>query len=377
MVYKQAKSKYWWYKFTWNGRLIRVSTKQTNKRTAEQIQAARKTQLAKGEVGIEDQQPVPALKEFAPRFEQFIETECAEKPATIHFYKAKLKCLLAGPLANRRLDTIGEREIQDYIELRRATRTRRNAKLSPASVNRELATLRRMLRLAYKWRLLRRIPTISLLRGEKNRETVLTREQEALYLEIAPEPLRSVALVLLDTGLRMGELLTLDWADVRMEPPPRSMFGYLTVRSGKSKNSKSRNVPLTARVTQFLKSVGPKSSGLVFSRRDGRPLCQTYLNEQARKLRRLLKLPADLTPHAFRHTFGTRLGESGADAFTIMKLMGHSSITISQRYVHPTPEAVERAFTRFEVFQQGAQDGAGILSVIPVGSNALVQDQVF
>ena len=61
------------------------------------MQAARKTQLAKGEVGIEDRQPVPALKEFAPRFEQFIETECAEKPATIRFYKAKLKYLLAGP----------------------------------------------------------------------------------------------------------------------------------------------------------------------------------------------------------------------------------------------------------------------------------------
>lgn len=47
----------------------------------------------------------------------------------------------------------------------------------------------------------------------------------------------------------------------------------------------------------------------------------------------------------------TRLGESGVDAFTIMRIAGHSSITVSQRYVHPTPEAVERAFERFTAFR--------------------------
>src|SRR5437016_12730729 len=64
-VYKQPKSKYWWYKFTWNGEAIRESTKQTNKRVAEQMEAAHRTALAKGEVGIRDRKPVPALKDFA------------------------------------------------------------------------------------------------------------------------------------------------------------------------------------------------------------------------------------------------------------------------------------------------------------------------
>ncbi len=44
----------------------------------------------------------------------------------------------------------------------------------------------------------------------------------------------------------------------------------------------------------------------------------------------------------------TRLGESGVDAFTIMRIAGHSSITVSQRYVHPSPEGVERAFQRLQ-----------------------------
>src|ERR1700674_2040885 len=98
MVYKQRKSKNWWYKFTWNGEPIRESTKQTNKRVAEQMEAAHKTALAKGEVGIRERKVIPTLKEFAVRFEQTIETVCAEKPATVGFYKAKTRYLLADSL---------------------------------------------------------------------------------------------------------------------------------------------------------------------------------------------------------------------------------------------------------------------------------------
>jgi len=47
----------------------------------------------------------------------------------------------------------------------------------------------------------------------------------------------------------------------------------------------------------------------------------------------------------------TRLGESGADAFAIMRIAGHSSVTISQRYVHPSPESLEKAFERLESLQ--------------------------
>lgn len=67
-----------------------------------------------------------------------------------------------------------------------------------------------------------------------------------------------------------------------------------------------------------------------------------------------LKLPKDAVIHPFRHTFGTRLGEAGADAFTIMRAMGHSSALVSQKYVHPTPEAMERALERLNAANEKA-----------------------
>src|SRR5215467_1290606 len=81
-------------------------------------------------------------------------------------------------------------------------------------------------------------------------------------------------------------------------------------------------------------------------------------------VRTALKLPADFVLHSLRHTMLTRLGESGADAFTIMRIAGHSSVTVSQRYVHPTPEGMERAFERLEdlnaaKFEQVKAEAAG------------------
>ena len=85
-----------------------------------------------------------------------------------------------------------------------------------------------------------------------------------------------------------------------------------------------------------------------------KPLSIWTLQDQHKRMRQALKLPADAVIHSFRHTFGTRLGETGADAFTIMKAMGHSTVVVSQKYVHPTPETMERAFERLDAANQKA-----------------------
>jgi hypothetical protein len=69
------------------------------------------------------------------------------------------------------------------------------------------------------------------------------------------------------------------------------------------------------------------------------------VNEQQADLRRLLKIPADFVLHTFPH-------ETEADAFTIMKLMGHSKVTVSQRYVHHSPEAMDNAVTQLEAWNR-------------------------
>ena len=69
----------------------------------------------------------------------------------------------------------------------------------------------------------------------------------------------------------------------------------------------------------------------------------------------------------------TRLGQAGAGAFTIMRIAGHSSVTVSQRYVHPTPESLERAFERLqslnaEKSQSAAEEKMAAGPVVPTKS---------
>jgi integrase len=78
------------------------------------------------------------------------------------------------------------------------------------------------------------------------------------------------------------------------------------------------------------------------------PILGTSQDHQHDDVRDNLKLSKDFVVHSLRHTMLTRLGEAGADAFTIMRIAGHSSVTVSQRYVHPTPEGMERTFERME-----------------------------
>jgi integrase len=96
-----------------------------------------------------------------------------------------------------------------------------------------------------------------------------------------------------------------------------------------------------------------KSEWVFPGEKDG-PFLVTSLNHQHSKLRRLLGLSDEFVIHSLRHTMLTRLGEDGVDAFTIMRIAGHSSITVSQRYVHPSPESLERAFERLEAFNSAS-----------------------
>src|SRR5258708_5689657 len=119
-VYKQFKSKYWWYKFTWSGEPIRESTKQTNKRVAEQMEAAHRTALAKGEVGIRDKKPAPTFSALCEQFLKWTGIEKAERTNTVRFYRDMVRSLHTyEPFRNLRIDKIDRNAIESFIEWRR------------------------------------------------------------------------------------------------------------------------------------------------------------------------------------------------------------------------------------------------------------------
>src|SRR5438874_4347629 len=84
----------YWFHFWFDGRHVQRSTKQGNPRVARQIEAAHRTQLAKGEAGFREHKRVPLLVEFAPRFLAAMQAQCGAKPATVDFYTQKMNGIL-------------------------------------------------------------------------------------------------------------------------------------------------------------------------------------------------------------------------------------------------------------------------------------------
>jgi integrase len=347
----------YWYEFVFKGERIRESTHQPNQNVARQMESAHRTALAKGEVGIAERRRAPTLQQFAGRFMEATEVQCAEKPATISFYREKLRRLLEyGPFVKRPIDQIDEALIDAYKQDRSKRVSRYGRRLSPASMNRELATLRKMLRLAQEWKVIDRVPRIRMLRGERIREFVLTHHLERIYLANAHQPLRDIAILILGTGLRLGEARRVRIEQVHLQPAANSKYGRLHIPGGGKSPYAKRVVSLTPEVNEMLsRHLATNKNGWMFPGRDPRgPMHGTSIDHQHKRLREKLKLPEDFVIHSLRHTMLTRLGESGADAFTIMRIAGHSSVTVSQRYVHPSPEAQERAFERLQALNERA-----------------------
>jgi len=333
----------YWYRFMWQGKLVRESTKQGNDKIARQMEAAHRTSLAKGEVGIREKRPAPSLAEFCDkRFAPWIQSTTAKK-TWLDFYRVGLRAILGHrALANLKLDEITSENVAEFAAHRRA----QNGGLQVSTVNSSLRVLRRVLRQAAEWDTIQRVPRIKMLPGERHRERVLSAEEEARYLAASPDPLADVATVLADSGMRPEECYRFRWEAITWV---NGRNGTLLVTHGKTKAAR-RIIPFSPRVRALLEkrwvSAGRPEEGWVWPAPTmSGHIEPSSLKKQHRKALRLSKV-RPFVLYSLRHTFLTRLGESGCDAWTLARIAGHTSITISARYVHPSEEAVLSAVER-------------------------------
>jgi integrase len=342
VIYKRGKV--YWYKFMWNGNMIRESTKQGNDKVARQMESAHRTSLAKGEVGIREKKPAPTLADFIEkRFEPWAKARFEKtSPKTWRdYYRVGLLTIKNyKPLAGAKLGTITTEMVADFAA------HRQSRGLQVSTVNSSLQVLRRTLRLAVEWGAAESVPIVKMLPGERRRERVVTPQEQAKYLATAQEPLCSVAEVLVDTGLRPEECFRLHWESLTWT---NGRHGTMLVTHGKTAAAR-RVLPMTPRVRAVLEArweqAGRPTDGWVWpaSTRSGH-LESSSIKKQHAKALKASGVRAFVL-YSLRHTFLTRLGESGCDAWTLARIAGHSSVAMSTRYVHPSEDAVLTAMER-------------------------------
>lgn len=149
---------------------------------------------------------------------------------------------------------------------------------------------------------------------------------------------RAVVELLYSSGLRVSEAAALDRGDVDFDG------GIVRVRQGKG--GKERHVPLGVPALQALRdylATTDHAEPAVFRNRKGTRISTRSLYDIVRKAGELSGVPR-VHPHALRHSFATHLLDSGADLRAIQEMLGHSSLSTTQRYTHVSVDALLRVY---------------------------------
>jgi len=311
------RNKTYWLDFMFEGQRIRESLQTGYKKLAGKRYAKRVTDIVEGRYFETSE---GKTKTFDDMVEKYMRKDAHSRDATSikplkEFFGGFLLCKITTPLVadyqDERLDGVAE-----------------------ATVYQELSLLRRMFNVARKrWQWVKENPVsdgdLQFSIGNRNaRDRWLTVEEEQVLLANATNPiwLRLLLTAALHTGMRRGELLALSWKDVDFEAR--------LIRIEKSKNGEKRSVPMSQTLCDTLKAIKVRDiSGRVFpmSIRSVRCAYDKTLEKTG---------ITDFHFHDMRHAFATRLVQNGVGLYKVQKLLGHKSVTMTQRYAHHYPESL-------------------------------------
>ncbi len=338
-VYKRGNV--YWFDFWFRGQRIRESTGLTNKVAAQQTEAIRKAALAEGRAGIAPPKPVVNFGDFVRNeFLPWAEKQYQSHPRTYQRYRESTKPLLAS-YDKLRLDSVSMALVEKF-------KLSRSSEVSPATVNRDLAALRLILNLAIRKEYVAKNPVkeVQFLDEGPGQMRIVSHEEQQRYMAVASSLLRDVAMMIVETGQRPEEVFNTCKENVHLK------LGYLFVPKGKTRFAR-RNVPLTDATINILKRRLAQARGaFVFSRRGDPEKPLTTVRKAHYKALREAKIRQPFRLYDFRHTFGSRSAMAGVDLPTLKELMGHSDISTTMRYVHPTPKHKQEAVAKLERYNQ-------------------------
>jgi integrase/recombinase XerC len=226
--------------------------------------------------------------------------------------------------------------------------------LSPRSLSQALSAIRTFHRFLDR-RLDSPNPAIALVRGPKVRPGAPRPVTEDQAIGMIAEPAldsdledweiardQAVLTLLYGCGLRISEALSLKRSDA---PIPESL--RIT-----GKGSKTRLVPVLPAVREAINAYVAEapfalaSDEPLFRAKRGGALSPRHVQATVQRLRGRLGLPASATPHALRHSFATHLLGAGADLRSIQELLGHASLSTTQRYTEVNAAALLSAYAK-------------------------------
>ncbi len=245
---------------------------------------------------------------------------------------------------NPKLGKITTYRIHQYVESRRG-------KVKNVTVNKELASLKKLFEKAVEWRTIESNPA-RLIRQLPNdgkiKDRILSLEEIERLLESTDASFRNFLILALLTGLRRSELLNLDWDDINFD----TMMIRVRNIAGTAKRTKTgeeRYVPIIPELDECLRNIKRHhESKWLFHHKDG-----SQWKDHRYSLKKALKAagirvegPDNVTLHTFRHSFASHHAMRGTPLPILQKLMGHKTYATTERYAHLQPDSLRKYATK-------------------------------
>lgn len=332
----------WWVDFRFEHLRYRIRSPENTRPGASAYEALLKQRLARGEPVI----PKPAeagvtFAVFAAEwFETYVKTN--NKPSEVHHKESVLRTHILPFFGAMALASIGVATLEQY----KAAKLARG--LSPKTINNHLAIVGRCLSSAVEWGRIPHAPRVRHLRTPPSTPDFLSDEECEQILGDHTEPAwRAMLLLALRTGMRQGELLGLEWCDVDFDRPSIAVTrscvrGIVT----SPKSNKIRHIPMTSDLLAVFGKMR-RRQGLVFDRPDGTHLSDSLANGALHRIQKRTGL-RPVHWHLFRHTFASQLVRRGIPLRKVQALLGHSTITMTERYAHLAPSDLDEAIDVLE-----------------------------
>lgn len=341
-LYKRPTSKYWWMKFHFDGELVQQSTKCKNKGDAQTVESAFRTQLALGKVGIKPKKEAPTFKDASKKFLDWSKVKHAEKTTERRGYFAVQ--ILDAYFGKKKVDKIEKKDVENFVVWRsNQTSQKTKTNITRGTVNRELITLKQIFRRLIEEQILTENPTIAvkLLKENDADFYVISDDEERRYLLACSQPLKDVAIIMLESGMRCGEVYRIKRSEVFLDK------GYLKVTKGKTKAA-IRQVHLTERAMNVLRYRLNKFKGEnLFPQNDEDFRLATQTIDKMH-IRTTTRLTMNFRLYDCRHTFASRAVENGIDLLTLSQILGHSGLKTISRYAHPSESYKADAIHKME-----------------------------
>lgn len=336
-LYKRKKSAYWWMSFTNGGKLERVSTNVTDKKTAQRIYDKVRGQLAEGMWFEKLPGESKTLSDLLAKYIK--EYAKANKCHSSYIRDGYTSKRLLGYFGDIVLTKITPKSVSQYKQ------KRREDGMAAATINRELSLLGHAINISIKeWEWLRDNP-VSRVSKEKVNNKVgrwLSFEEEEALLKESPQWLREIISFAILTGLRRGEILSLRWDRVDLFKKVIYIF--------EQKNKGHDTLPLESALDILKERAKVRSikTNLVFYSAVGTKI-------SGNNVRRAFMMACEragikgVTFHTLRHTFATRLVEAGVDIFIVQKLGRWKDMKMVMRYAHHQPKKLREGIAKMEV----------------------------